>query len=171
MAADPKKPEQPTQPPAADAEAKLKDALQKLAEAEKRAADAEAGLALEQEEHAATKQSLGLAGKAALNAAEAASKERQKRAAGCPKNGAELVQRLKESHSPDNKLRPARDCLTRIKFTDGRVATCEEVYDALAAAWPESAILDKARQIIEFGVYKAPEEKPQTPIEEQILKG
>jgi hypothetical protein len=171
MAADPKKPEQPTQPPAADAEAKLKDALAKLADAEKRAADAEAELSLEQEEHAATKASLKLAGSAALHAAEAVSKERQKRAAGCPRNGAELVQRLKESHSPDNKLRPARDCLTRIKFTDGRIATNEEVYEALAVAWPESAILAKARAIIDYGVWKAPEERKETPIEEQILKG
>jgi hypothetical protein len=171
MAADPKKPEQPTQPPTADAEAKLKDALAKLAEAEKRAADAEAELSLEQEEHAATKASLKLAGNAALNAAKAASEERQKRAAGCPKNGAELVLRLKETHSPDNKLRPARDCLTRIKFSEGRVATCQEVYEALADAWPESAILEKARQIIDFGVWKAPEERKEIPIEESLAKG
>lgn len=86
-------------------------------------------------------------------------------------NGAELVQKLKASGTPDQRLAPARAVLSRIKRDRGEIANSDEVIDALDEAYGEfHGTVIKARQIAETGTWTPPKkEMPVVAVEDELL--
>lgn len=85
-------------------------------------------------------------------------------------NGAELVRKLAELGTINDKIECARGCLKSVKMLHGRVATAEEVLDALLARFgPTHMTCVKARALVETGEWKGLPKIEDVPIEEQIL--
>jgi hypothetical protein len=96
------------------------------------------------------------------------------------KHGAELVAKLKESHTPDHLLEPARKCLSDIHAKEKRIATPKEVLTAIEehfAQWESETgaphgTVTKARHIYATGdvPQAAPPPEQAIPIEMQLAE-
>jgi hypothetical protein len=85
-------------------------------------------------------------------------------------NGAELVRKLAESGTINDKLECARNALRAAKMEHGRVATSAEVVAALHDRYgPTHMTVVKAKALAETGVWTGPVQPEDVPIEEQLL--
>ena len=83
-------------------------------------------------------------------------------------NGAELVKALRESGTPDRRLTPARECLSRVYESEHRVASAAEVVAVLERELgADNGTVGKARMLLEAGQVAAP--KPAVLIIEDLL--
>lgn len=72
-------------------------------------------------------------------------------------NGAELLRRLKKTGTPDQRMRPGRAELLRVKAERNEVANSAQVIAALERAYgPGHMTVVKARAIAERGEYAPP---------------
>ena len=85
-------------------------------------------------------------------------------------NGAELVRKLAELGTINDKIECARGCLKAVKMLHGRVATADEVVEALLARFgPTHMTCVKARALAATGEWKGPTQPEDVPIEVQLL--
>lgn len=85
-------------------------------------------------------------------------------------NGAELVRKLAETGTINDKIECARNCLKAVRMEHGRVATAEEVIAALLARFgPTHLTCVKARALADTGEWKGPPKVEDVPVEEQLL--
>jgi hypothetical protein len=93
------------------------------------------------------------------------------------KNGAELVQKLKDSFTPDHLLEGARRFLARVFEQESRIATVEETFAAIEAEYAEHAratgrehgTVWKARIIMETGDVPTSTAGAVPPVEAMLL--
>lgn len=86
-------------------------------------------------------------------------------------NGAELVRKMAEHHTPKEKLAAARELLARVHREENkRIATADEVLAVLAGQFDEEHMtLLKAREIARTGTYAGPKKDDARPIEDVLL--
>ncbi len=86
-------------------------------------------------------------------------------------NGAELVRKLRETHTPPANLEPARAALRATHEEEGRVLSADEVIAALEAHFgPDHGTVRKALRVAATGEWTI--DKPlEAPIEDRLLEG
>jgi len=82
-------------------------------------------------------------------------------------SGAELVRRLRESGTGEDKLAVCRKVLA--SAPDPRRVTSADVVAAIEAAFPHSLTVEKAKALAETGEWAGPKSDQAVPIEEQVL--
>lgn len=86
-------------------------------------------------------------------------------------NGAELLKRLAETGTGAAKLELPRQLLAFTHRKYGKIATANEVLDALEKGGAPELTLAKAKEIAATGKYDPAAKAPETPVEELLLAG